>query len=747
MSRSDPGEMAPESSQLVVIPKFDMHVYTSTLTLEELNVAIKEFSIPLELGPRILPPKLTINKLSDDVIGDYIEFEGLEEKVFFIDWRAISHAMSWRHTNTDVRDDFPISYNECDVDRIAECVILIRNLPTPLLYMCELTMNYRHPELSHVIKDAEGKALKKKRARKNVGITSSGSKDLIFAAPINHSIPKPLNTIAGSKGKEAKAFEDDQVKKVDVLDEMILHLATPPKNKVLNSLTNYEVLRRTYQSMGRSILSQAKLFEQLNRDYMDLSNRSDVQMEELNHLRSDYVRERQSNEGLSKNLVLLKSAHGKCSDRERDLSDMIKDMEREQDEWRQTSSDQVEKIKNLKGDLGPKSKQLSDAEERVRVVEYRKSLVIPTRLCFTAGWLKGLGLGREEDEIADILTITINLYIEGSKVWKDKHCELFTFQCPYIQKIADAYLLSVDELMKVSHDIPPHTKSDEVGTSVKNNDDGLAKPASPKVQLTKGSSDQRFDPETKLRRESKRDDVTDDDILGVDLTPVTKQIPEKSNHQKVGEYENERVLAAKRKYQWAKDRAVKKRAATEGASQRTKKKKKMAPLSFALSDSEEDDSGTHHSASPLNAIIPNKAGPTTRGGSMTLESVNHEEKGSEQRPKNVEKTTEANSPLSEHSHCSQHSNPSEEDAHDIRDETAHTHPSGLTGRVSSSSGGSHRQAFPRRNPVVAPYGATRTFRALPPRLDLTTYSILNDVESCRDMMIHLATPAIRDQQN
>ncbi|GKF89506.1 hypothetical protein Tco_0263469, partial [Tanacetum coccineum] len=66
-------------------------------------------------------------------------------------------------------------------------------------------------------------------------------------------------------------------------------------------------------------------------------------------------------------------------------------------------------------------------------------------------------------------------------------------------------------------------------------------------------------------------------------------IPEKSDYQKVVEHENERVLAAKRKAQAAKDRAVGKRAATEGASQRPKKKK-TSPLSFALSDSEADGS-------------------------------------------------------------------------------------------------------------------------------------------------------------
>ncbi|GKG18888.1 hypothetical protein Tco_0375987, partial [Tanacetum coccineum] len=125
--------------------------------------------------------------------------------------------------------------------------------------------------------------------------------------------------------------------------------------------------------------------------------------------------------------------------------------------------------------------------------------------------------------------------------------------------------------------------------------------------------------------------------------------------------------ACKRKAQAAKDRAFGKRVATEGASQRPKKKK-IAPLSFTLSDSEVDGSnrsgsGTHHSASPLNTIIPNEAELTTGGDGLILESVNRVEEDADHHLENVEDTTEVNSPLSEHSPRSQHSNPSDEDTH------------------------------------------------------------------------------------
>nr|GFD06246.1 hypothetical protein [Tanacetum cinerariifolium] len=131
----------------------------------------------------------------------------------------------------------------------------------------------------------------------------------------------------------------------------------------------------------------------------------------------------------------------------------------------------------------------------------------------------------------------------------------------------------------------------------------------------------------------------------------------------VVEYENDRVLSAKRKAQAAKDRVVEKRATTEGASHRLKKKK-TAPLSIALSDSEADGSnrsgfGTYHFASPLNTIIPNEFELTTEGDDLILESANRVEEDTSHNLDNMKDTTEVNSSLSEHSPRSQHSNPSD----------------------------------------------------------------------------------------
>ncbi|GJU79519.1 hypothetical protein Tco_1281884 [Tanacetum coccineum] len=198
------------------------------------------------------------------------------------------------------------------------------------------------------------------------------------------------------------------------------------------------------------------------------------------------------------------------------------------------------------------------------------------------------------------------------------------------------------------------------------------------------------------------------------------QIPAKSDHQKVVEVENERVLAAKRKTQAAKDKAVAERAS------RPSKKKKGATLSFALDDTEEDDcihagSGTHHSASPLNTIIPDQTNPALGGGDLASESARHEEDDTDHHFDNT--------PV-------HYGGPQ----HDERDGRGHQHASGSFGHVvSSSSGGSTHLAFPKQNPGGDTIGSSLRGDAVQlslfvPAWKLTTNSILNDAESCRDLM-------------
>nr|GEX94248.1 hypothetical protein [Tanacetum cinerariifolium] len=307
--------------------------------------------------------------------------KGWKKNFFLIDQRAVSNTMPWRHIDTDVRNDFPNHYNEGDVKRLAKFHVPFRPPPRRLLYVCGLTTACRHPKLSYTIKDPEEKELsmndylklsvwnrtvreihfkrllknptqillqrrqkkdkqnlakaqanragegvldasRKKRDRRNQEPTGSGSEKTISITPLHHATLKPADETISSVSKNTTGGLFPLI----VLSfyrvackEMITYLATPVEEEFLNGLTNIEVVRRTYQSMGRCVLSKGELLkrhEQLNSEHVDLRNRSDTQLEELNRLRTDLQTQMQTNDGLSKHLVSLDGAHSSCEDKE-----------------------------------------------------------------------------------------------------------------------------------------------------------------------------------------------------------------------------------------------------------------------------------------------------------------------------------------------------------------------------------------------------------------------------------------------
>ncbi|GJY48349.1 hypothetical protein Tco_0438305, partial [Tanacetum coccineum] len=154
-------------------------------------------------------------------------------------------------------------------------------------------------------------------------------------------------------------------------------------------------------------------------------------LEELDRLRNDLQRAMQTHDGLSKQLSLLDSVHSSCEDKERELVDQLKEMEKERDDWRRTASEQ------------------------------------------------------SEDEIAAVLSETKNLDIEGSKTWKYKHRELFTKQYPYIQRVAKSYRVPLDAMLQVFPDPPTADIRPEPSTEA--NTGNVATQVPPSAQTAKAT--------------------------------------------------------------------------------------------------------------------------------------------------------------------------------------------------------------------------------------------------------------------
>nr|GFB62587.1 hypothetical protein [Tanacetum cinerariifolium] len=161
-----------------------------------------------------------------------------------------------------------------------------------------------------------------------------------------------------------------------------------------------------------------KRHEQLNHDNVDLQNHNDAQLEELDRLR-------------------------------------VEDLERERDEWRNTASDQVKKIRSLEKDLEPRTQQLVAAEEKVGVLK-----------------------GEKMDLLGKLLSETQDLDITGSKSWQAKYRELFTMSYPYVQKVVDSCDLSMNELLAVYPDVPSPLVTERLTFGVVIDDAAQQPPAS-----------------------------------------------------------------------------------------------------------------------------------------------------------------------------------------------------------------------------------------------------------------------------
>ncbi|GJU64331.1 hypothetical protein Tco_1246166 [Tanacetum coccineum] len=469
------------------------------------------------------------------------------KRFFLLDRRAIPDAMPWRHSDTDLHDDFPTHFNENDVDRLSEFQVPLRPPPgicwrspsgrsTPKARVTPpLPVGTAIPALTPFQKNLEKPNLKiaaarEKKDQQNLAkaeakracagttgaIPETTQKPAITASEVSPDVekevvdlsgntrvsPPPVINVQSSPHQEYHGTheihsqsshhgsEDEPVGNRYVPNwrlrndlrfctfrackELVSHLATPAEDEFLGALSNVEVISRAYQTLGQSVVAQGELLkrhEQLNHDYVDLRNCNDAYLLELDHPRSSARRTEQENEGLNNKLSLIESAHSGCESREKELMDAIRTLE-----------------KNLK----PKTCQLETAKERIKVLEGEK-LALSAELAragvdrqklvreFIPAVVKRLHTSVEsEDEIAELLAGTEDLDIEGSKSWEEKHRELFTKQYPYVQKVADSYLLPMTDLLRVSPDVPtPRPASEIPGSAAEQTDDTALKPPPP----------------------------------------------------------------------------------------------------------------------------------------------------------------------------------------------------------------------------------------------------------------------------
>nr|GEU67160.1 hypothetical protein [Tanacetum cinerariifolium] len=124
-----PVDPALEASSL---PKFDMHLYRSSLTEDRVTYLVKLYGILLDLHPRVSPTGMTMNALPPDAIGLY------------------AHHFQQRGL-------WASEYDASDVEKLREVVISLRRPPFSVLYVAGLSNVWNHAGCAFILKDSEGK--------------------------------------------------------------------------------------------------------------------------------------------------------------------------------------------------------------------------------------------------------------------------------------------------------------------------------------------------------------------------------------------------------------------------------------------------------------------------------------------------------------------------------------------------------------------------------------------------------------
>ncbi|GKC71402.1 PXMP2/4 family protein 4-like protein [Tanacetum coccineum] len=161
ISDATPVDPALEAGSL---PKFDMHMYRSSLNESHVRYLVKLYGIPEKLHPRVVPEGMTMNTLPPNraekdckpcLKDDPTSLKKWKDKFFLIDRRAAPIAMAWRHHDSSVADPFPKpgEYNASDVAKLREVVISLRRPPLSILYV------WKHAGRAFSIKDSEGKVI------------------------------------------------------------------------------------------------------------------------------------------------------------------------------------------------------------------------------------------------------------------------------------------------------------------------------------------------------------------------------------------------------------------------------------------------------------------------------------------------------------------------------------------------------------------------------------------------------------
>ncbi|GKB72447.1 V-type proton ATPase subunit B2 [Tanacetum coccineum] len=271
--------------------------------------------------------------------------------------------------------------------------------------------------------------------------------------------------------------------------DMLANLFTPADEEFFNEgVRDESAIRRSWKMLCQSTQQQANVllrFEALKEQHADLvyahESCADVKVrfkecrKELAKVQSAYDEKTTAYDKLSKNYegALI---------REKSLQDRLEELEEEKKEVDNLNSSQADHIKRLEEAL---KQAEADAEQlrsekvhyaveagkgeivRQKIInqylptfvrrlhqsaKYKRSLGQVFSLAVRKGFIKGISIGRTEEDIQAILTATPNIDPSSSDTFLPSYEKLFDQRYSYVDKVARMYLLDPTELQNIMPD-------------------------------------------------------------------------------------------------------------------------------------------------------------------------------------------------------------------------------------------------------------------------------------------------------
>nr|GEX76635.1 hypothetical protein [Tanacetum cinerariifolium] len=450
-----------------VVPKFDMHVYTSVLTFDEVKSLVSEYVIPIDLHPCVPPFGLTMNRLSADKIASI----NLINRVIGSPSNVVQgkeNAMPWRHQDSSVADPSPTDVRAEDIRRLCENVIDLRLVHPAMLYAVGLMTIWKH------VGHHPSLPILEKSDHQNVVVYEN---EMVLAVKRKAQAAKDR-----AVGKRAATMDPTVVASVLIT---LLRLSTLSFLMKLNSPPEVgsallSVVHIAKPSLG-VILARVALYEALNEDYGELyeSRRSCKGVfDRLTETQNQLLDTVHSRNQLSEDHKAIQQVHMGCVKKEADLIEKLDAMEKERDDLLDKDREREERIKKLEADLASKTSSLTEAKgvvstlkghlERLTVDlshakivrhnyvrqllptvfqrllssdENKKSLFVVFNLAFAARWSKGVKSSCFEEEAEAFLATTADYDPACKTTFMSEFDFLFNKMYLYVEMLAESFRL------------------------------------------------------------------------------------------------------------------------------------------------------------------------------------------------------------------------------------------------------------------------------------------------------------------